>query len=550
VTRATPTAPEEDCAGAWLVASPTTAGKFSAVGWFFGKRIAAETGAPVGLIASYWGGTAVEPWISATAFDPDPELKARTGQMLRDITSLPQRTEDYARLYPAWTEKHGRQDNRVGSTADYTGPEVDTANWRKVRMPLRFTDAGLPDAGAVWLRRSIKLPVKPGNLAVQSSVIVDLGKAGQFDEVYWNGEKIGETSPTIANFANRAYTVPAKLPKDGVNVLAVRIHAPAGGGGLLDPQALFRVRLTDGVVELAGDWLAKVEYELPPLTATARAEYPPQPEKIALRDSPTLLFNGMINPLIPYGMRGVIWYQGESNVDRAQQYRSAFPLLIRDWRAQWGRGDFPFYFCQLANYRGIQKEPGNSPWAELREAQDRTLTVPNTGMAVLIDIGEEWDIHPRNKGDVGGRLALIALHHTYGKQNMEFSGPRFESVKFDGNRAAVKFTHANGGLVAKPLLAEYQPVSLQSKKMPLVRNTPDSEVEGFAICGEDRQWKWADAKIAGDTVIVSAAGVEKPVAVRYAWGNNPMCNLYNQAGLPAAPFRTDNFPGVTDGKKY
>jgi sialate O-acetylesterase len=238
--------------------------------------------------------------------------------------------------------------------------------------------------------------------------------------------------------------------------------------------------------------------------------------------SPSGLYNAMIAPLIPYAMRGAIWYQGESNASRAYQYRELFPTMIRSWRTNWRQGDFPFLFVQLANFMAIQPEPGDSAWAELREAQTMTLGLPNTGMAVIIDIGEANDIHPRNKQDVGKRLALWALANSY-DQDVVYSGPLYKSMRRDGNSIVLGFYHVDGGLVAH-------------------RGDP---LTGFAIAGSDRRFVWADARIVGDTVVVSSDEVPEPVAVRYAWSDNPVCNLYNEAGLPASPFRTDDWPGVT-----
>ncbi|MCA9428884.1 MAG: sialate O-acetylesterase [Candidatus Omnitrophica bacterium] len=235
------------------------------------------------------------------------------------------------------------------------------------------------------------------------------------------------------------------------------------------------------------------------------------------------LYNGMIAPLIPYGIRGAIWYQGESNASRAYQYRTIFPMMIEDWRREWGQGDFPFYFVQLANFREVFEEPRDNDWAELREAQTMTLDLPNTGMAVIIDIGEAGDIHPRNKQDVGKRLALNAFAQIHGK-DVTYSGPMFKSMKIEGGKATLSFDHVDGGLMAKS----------------------GGELKGFAIAGADKKFVWANAKIEGDKVVVSSDEVKEPVAVRYAWDTNPVANLFNKAGLPASPFRTDDWPGVTD----
>jgi len=240
-------------------------------------------------------------------------------------------------------------------------------------------------------------------------------------------------------------------------------------------------------------------------------------------NQPAVLYNAMIHPLIPYGIKGVIWYQGESNAGRAYQYRSIFPAMIEDWRVNWGIGDFPFLFVQLANYKERKPEPADDDWAELREAQLMTLRLPNTGMAVTIDIGEADDIHPRNKQDVGKRLALAAQKVAYG-EDIVYSGPSYESMEVDGDTIRLTFTNVGGGLM----------------------KLPDEEVKGFAIAGEDQQFVWAEAKITGENqVAVASPKVKNPAAVRYGWASNPEVNLYNEEGLPASPFRTDDWKGIT-----
>jgi sialate O-acetylesterase len=236
----------------------------------------------------------------------------------------------------------------------------------------------------------------------------------------------------------------------------------------------------------------------------------------------------MVAPLVPYGIAGTIWYQGESNADRAYQYRKLFPAMIRCWREAWGQGDFPFLWVQLANFMKRQPDPGESKWAELREAQTMTLSLPKTGQAVIIDIGEADDIHPKNKQDVGVRLALLALKIAYGEKDIIASGPMYKSMSVKGNTVTVTFDNVGSGLTT-------------SDGLPIA---------GFAVAGADRKFHWADAKIGStNTVILTCRDVDNPVAVRYAWADNPRCNLVNSAGLPACPFRTDNWPGLTDNAR-
>lgn len=257
----------------------------------------------------------------------------------------------------------------------------------------------------------------------------------------------------------------------------------------------------------------------------AKAAGQPEPRKPAEPTSPysanraANLFNGMIAPLIPFGIKGVIWYQGESNTGNPEQYRTLFPTMIRDWRSRWGQDVFPFYWVQLANYQGVQKEPVEpGGWPMLREAQTRTLPLPQTGMALAIDLADAdnpGDIHPKNKQDVGKRLALVALAKTYGGTN-PYSGPVFDTMEVTGGKARLTFKMTDGGLKAR-----------------------GEKLTGFAISGADGVWKWADASIDGSSVVLSSTEVAVPVAVRYDWANNPIGNLYNGAGLPAVPFRTD-----------
>ncbi len=255
--------------------------------------------------------------------------------------------------------------------------------------------------------------------------------------------------------------------------------------------------------------------------------------------TPSVLYNGMIAPLLPYAIEGAIWYQGESNAGAAVQYRTLFPRMISDWREKWGQGDFYFFFVQLANYQKRNEAPGESSWAMLREAQTMTLKLPNTGMAVIIDIGEGADIHPKNKSDVGRRLALWAEKKVLGK-DVVYSGPLYSGMKVEAGKVRVSFTDVGGGLIIG---------SAPAIRADAVPAQPLAELKGFAIAGEDKVWVWADAKIDGNTVVVSSDKVAKPVAVRYAWADNPECNLYNRAGLPASPFRTDNWmPGAAPVK--
>jgi sialate O-acetylesterase len=311
----------------------------------------------------------------------------------------------------------------------------------------------------------------------------------------------------------REYRVPGKLVKAGDNVVAIRVSDLAGHGGPWgQPADTMFAELADGSeqtkVSLAGEWRIWPEFLVPPRPGDPRSP-----------NRPSVLYNAMIQPLVPFALRGALWYQGESNAGRAMQYRKLLPALIGDWRRAWQTEDFPFLIVQLANFMATADQPQESAWAALREAQFLTLSVPQTGLAVAIDIGDAKDIHPRNKQDVGGRLALWALAKTYG-QDIACSGPLYQSMKVEGDKIRLQFAHVGKGLVAKGGALKY-----------------------FAIAGEDKKFVWANAVIDGGTVVVSSPDVPKPAAVRYAWANNPEgCNLYNEAGLPASSFRTDDWP--------
>jgi sialate O-acetylesterase len=279
------------------------------------------------------------------------------------------------------------------------------------------------------------------------------------------------------------------------------------------------------VKETANYKVAFAKYEEE--AAAAEKNHTKKPNPPFVPHKPSELYNGMIAPIIPYAIKGAIWYQGENNAPRASQYRSLFPNMIRDWRKRWEQGDFTFCCVQLAPFRPIQAQPGESDWAELREAQwHATKVLPKVGMAVITDVGEERDIHPRKKGPVGERLALAARALAYGEK-IEYSGPLFKSARFDEGEAVLKFDHVARGLVAK-----------------------GGGLKSFAICGQDRKWVWGIAQITGkDTITVKSPNVDEPVAVRFGWADYPVVNLWNSEGLPASPFRTDHFPMITQGKK-
>ena len=533
--------PLDDVKGQWVIASPETRATFSAVAYYFSKKLQGELKVPVGVINSTWGGTPSEAWTSDEALDSVPDLKECRQRLDKIVTDYPSQKQAWVEAMRGWLKETGRADHPAVDTEQFAGTNVDTSSWIPVTLPGDVKAPGLANTGAVWLRKEVVIPA-----ALTNKPLGLWFSLNGFDTVYWNGKKI--TGTTFETFGGEGsmrkggdYSIPVNEIRSGTNVVAIRLFEPIS-------PARFAGSFTMGGVPFDGTWMAKSEYELP-----APLSDKPAPQSFKLvtesQNCPGYLFNGMIHPLLPYGIRGVIWYQGESNSGRATQYRTAFPLLISDWRKQWHNEDLPFYFCQLANFMPKKPDPAESAWAELRDAQASALRLPHTGQAILIDLGEAGDIHPCNKKDPGERLALIALAKDYGK-SFPYFGPIFDFMKIDGSKAILTFKTTEGGLVAHPLPETYLVSTVLNKTAPLVRNSPGSQLEGFAICGADKQWFWADARIEGEMVIVSSPKVPDPVAVRYAWADNPTCNLYNGAGLPASPFRTDDFTPVTLNVKY
>jgi len=495
----------------WLPCSPATVlqgswGGFSAAGFFFGRELYQHLNIPIGLIHSSWGGTIAEAWTSAEALQPLGDFDERLQKVAATRNA---KKRDFDAEYEQWCRT-----NDPGTTQNWAAPEVDANGWKSVKMPQPFEQAGLPDFdGIVWFRHTFDLPSRWTGQALK----LGLGPIDDIDTTFLNGAKVGQMNRYDLN---RVYSVPSELLKPGRNVISLRVLDTGGAGGFTGSADQMFLKPSAGAepssLSLAGEWQMRDSAPLTKLSA------PPTPADAANPNVVTVLYNGMIAPLLPFAIKGAIWYQGESNADRAYQYRRLLPTMIGDWRHRFGVGDFPFYIVQLAAFQATQPAPRQNDWAELREAQAMTAkSVPNSGLAVAIDIGEANDIHPKNKAEVGRRLALCALAQTYG-QKIEFSGPWYKSSKAEGKTIRLSFDHVDGGLVAK-----------------------DGQLRGFAIAGEDRKFVWAQASIDGKQVVVSAPEVEKPVAVRYAWDINPVCNLYNQAGLPAVPFRTDDWPGIT-----
>jgi sialate O-acetylesterase len=511
----------DDVQGHWVVTTPEDAASFSGVGYFFGREIYQHLKAPIGLINTSWGGTPAEAWTSAGALKSSAELQPILDRYESSLKALPETKEAYERALLQWEQKNLYVDGEnKGEALGYADPATSTADWAKMDLPKQFEAAGLLIDGVVWFRKVVDVPASWAG----KDLVLNLTAIDDYDVTYFNGTKIGATGRETPDsyMVPRKYSVPGSLVRSGRNVIAVRVFDRAGEGGFGSAGEMsLRADVADqgaDAISLRGNWDYKVELALEP----KHVDWGSRPEVVGAsnQNSPSVLYNAMLAPLSSFAIRGAIWYQGESNAGRAYQYRTLFPTMIRNWRSAWGY-DFPFLFVQLPNWRARQDVPAESDWAELREAQAMTLREPRTGMAIAIDIGDGDDLHPRKKLDVGRRLAALALANVYGRPIVP-SGPLFDRFKIDGNEVRISFKYAQG-----------------------LRTIDGGRVKGFAIAGADHRFVWADARIEGETVVVSSPTISKPVAVRYGWGNNPDVNLYNKANLPAAPFRTDDWPGVT-----
>ena len=524
--------PKEDLKGEWMVASPETSGRFSAVAYHFGKTIQETMKVPVGLIISAVGSTTVETWTSRESLDTVPTLAAAAEKVRQHAAGYPEAKAAYQPALKNWLEQTGRADRRKAAPEQLLAGE--SIVWETLEMPHTPSDHAQP--GAVWLRTTVEVPAEQAG----KTTFLQLGRVHGFDEIYWNGQKISATATDAAlpmirrdSFA----TVPREVVRAGSNDLAIRLYFPTATPFIEVARDQFRLR---NGIPLAGKWRQHREYTLPALSESevasepSRPQPPPSPAK-----SYSKYFNAMMHPLVPYGLAGVIWYQGEANATRGEDYRTAFPLLIKDWRKLWNRNDLPFYWVQLpGHYAKPTKPQSDSDWAALREAQTMTLALPSTGQAVTLDLGEAEDIHPTEKAPVGRRLAAVALAKTYA-QAVPFQGPVFESARFEKAKAVLSFSDIAGGLFAQVIPEKHALSKIPPRYAPLVRNSPNSELEGFELAGEDGVWHWADARINGSQVVVSSAAVPLPRAVRYAWADNPTANLWGKNGFPAGPFRTE-----------
>jgi sialate O-acetylesterase len=507
--------PADDVSSAWCVCTPSDVGGFSAVGYYFGRELHRRLNVPVGLINASWGGTVAQAWTDRATLEAEPELAGYIEELQQVETLRDRAPEQVAAQRAEFLAKLPQDAGNRGMAAGWARCDYDDSDWRTMVLPAYWNGVH-PTNGVFWFRRAVDVPASWAGCELKLS----LGAVDKSDDCYVNGVRVGGmnwTEHPDSWATPRNYLLPAGLIKPGRNVIAVRVVSNYTGGGMPGPSSLMRLHSPaashDKPLVLTGQWRYCIEQDFGP------APKIPEPQMATAQNQPTQLFNGMIAPLIPYAVRGVIWYQGESNADDAARYRTLFPAMIRGWRRAWERDDLAFHFVQLCNYAREKPtaESDNSRWAELREAQAAALALPSTGMAVTIDIGEPNDIHPRNKEDVGKRLAYGALARTYGLDT-PCRGPSYRSMAVAGDEVRVEFDHA-GGLAAK-----------------------DDAISGFALAGRDRIFHPATGTIDGTAVLLCSPEVPAPVAVRYGWADCPVCTLYNAAGLPAEPFRTDDWP--------
>ncbi|ANI88322.1 hypothetical protein A9P82_02785 [Arachidicoccus ginsenosidimutans] len=485
--------------GTWLECNPQNIPPFSAVAYFFGRKLNEDLKIPIGLINSNWGGTQIQEWIGWDSLSKLPEYKNINPNDSDGIAGAQAKAK---------TQYENAMKNDVGDVQQWFNPQTNIDGWQNDIAPKDWSQTLWHDAtGTVWYRKEIVLTASQ---AAQSATL-NLGVIDDKDVTYVNGKKIGETDNW---YTSRSYALAKGLLKEGKNVIVVKLTNAGGGGGFESNANLLSLKFSgNDSIPLAIGWSAK-----PSALSTQFGLQEQGPNSF-----PAQLYNAMIAPFDELPIKGVIWYQGEQNTntfEAAEEYRKLFPMLIRDWRAK-RNYEFPFLWVQLTRFNPGSSDTLHSNWALVREGQHKALALPKTGEAVIIDLGASHNVHPTDKQDVGYRLALAGLKVAYGK-NIIYSGPVFQSMKKEGNKLVLSFSNIGTGLLAK--------------------GSADGTLKGFVIAGNDKKFAPANAIIKGNTVIVFSDEIKNPVAVRYGWADDPQgINLYNKESLPASPFRTDNW---------
>jgi len=499
--------PTEVVGGKWSEVTPQTADWVSAVAYYFARRVQQDIPVPIGLLLDNMGGTPAEAWTSAEALSPLRDFDVPLAELAR-LTAVG--APEYGNFVMHWYDEYD-----TGMKGNWAAPELDDSAWKMVEIPGGFAELGVPDSPALgWFRKEVTMP----DPLPAGRGILHLGIIERMDTVYVNGKEVG-ASAWVEN--PRAYFLRDGVLKPGRNLIAIRVLKTKPDGGFMSKPEDLKIELGDKTsIPLAGKWKGQ-------LAVDAR---PPHPLPLDYENwpvMPTVLYEGMLKPVAPLAIAGAIWYQGEQNSPRGYQYRKVLPAMIADWRRLFDQGNFPFYIVSLPAFKGRSATPvDGDEWAETRESQAiAAASVPNSCLAVTIDTGDPDNIHSKEKRPVGDRLALCALANYYGEK-VVFTGPTLASVERLPRAIRLHFAHTDGGLAVK-----------------------GNKLEEFSIAGEDRKWYWADAHIEGDTVVVSSPSVPSPKEVRYAWQSNPAATLFNGAGLPAGPFQTDNWPGMTESHR-
>ena len=480
----------------WESTNPTNILHFSATAYFFGKNLVEKYHIPIGLIRSSLGGSPAESWMSGEALEGYPHylkemIKFQDQAFVDNIVKSDRDRRN------TWQRTLRQKDRGYQAEVSWSQPEVNLSDWPTIQVPSFWSDEGVSlSNGVIWFRKDIDLSENWTGKKAR----LDLGRIVDSDSVYVNGQLVGTTG---YQYPPRIYQVPEGILKAWQNVIVVRVISEIDKGGFIIEKP-YRLSTETDTVDLQGLWHYQSGAEMDPL----------QPQTF-VRWKPGGLYNGMIAPLLNLSIKGVLWYQGESNADRASEYQTLFPDMIKDWREHWKQGNFPFVYAQLPNFMEAAEEPGESEWADLRYAQSQALALPNTAMSVNIDLGEWNDIHPLNKKDVGKRLALAAMRVAYQDTVDVTSGPVYKNYELKGNRVLLSFDSVGSGLMSKN----------------------GENLNYFAIAGEDGKFVWAKAEIVGNQVAVWHPTITHPQKIRYAWADNPdTANLVNREGLPAGPF--------------
>lgn len=508
--------PLEDCTGTWQKCDPNTVRQFSATAFFFGKKLHDELNVPVGIIESAWGGTPAESWISAPALESAGEFSDVIGSIKESIPLMYE--------YQKWLEEHEQIETSPSGADQWKGLEFndsdvpsedfDDSRWLVMNLPAQFERITGDFDGAVWFRKKIELPAAYKG----REIVLSLGPIDDMDRTYFNGTLAGSTEEPGHWQLAREYTIPASLVKEGENIISVRVLDTQGGGGIYGATGSMKISVKGSrlkPVDISGEWKYQPVAELSGnrfyIFDISKNEFVTKERPVTINAyTPTVLFNAMVNPVVNYAIKGAIWYQGEANVGRAEQYKKIFPMMIQNWRDSWKIPDFPFYFVQIAPY--VYSHVDSTESAILREAQKSALGLPNTGMAVTLDIATVMNIHPPYKKEVGERLAAFALNNDYGKP-LPCNGPVFKSMNLDGSTIKVQFENIGEGLVSM-----------------------NGRLKEFEIAGRDGRYVIATAGIVNNEVVVYSPLVSEPRSVRYCWRNGAQASLFNSAGLPAWQF--------------